>query len=69
MARALVLVSVLLLLVQSTVSASEPQAVTVFVAKKIHTMDPGWPEATAVAVRGGTILDVGRLDDVKLYLR
>jgi predicted amidohydrolase YtcJ len=39
----------------------------VFVAKTIHTMDPGWPEATAVAVRGGKFLSVGTLDDVKLY--
>lgn len=47
-------------------TTSEP--ITVFVAKKIHTMDSGWPEATAVAVQGGRILDVGSLDDVKRSL-
>jgi predicted amidohydrolase YtcJ len=35
----------------------------VFVAKKFITMDPGWPEATAVAVQNGSILSVGSLDD------
>ncbi|HZP08098.1 amidohydrolase [Methyloceanibacter sp.] len=42
--------------------------VTVFVAKKIITMDPGWPEATAVAVQNGRILSVGSLDDLKPWL-
>src|SRR5258708_4346201 len=45
-----------------------PRPITVFVAKQIHTMDAGWPEATAVAVQGGKILSVGSLDDVKLDL-
>lgn len=43
-------------------------AITVFTAKKIHTMDDGWPEATAVAVQDGKILSVGTLDDVKMWL-
>lgn len=42
--------------------------ITVFVAKKVHTMDPGWPEATAVAVQDGRVVAVGSLDDVKLSL-
>lgn len=42
--------------------------VTVYAAKKIVTMDPGWPEATAVAVRDGRILSVGTLDDLKPWL-
>jgi hypothetical protein len=42
--------------------------VTVFVAKKIVTMDPGWPEATAVAVQNGRIPSVGSLDDLKPWL-
>ncbi len=48
----------------------EPQSdhVTVFVAKKIVTMDPGWPEATAVAIQNGRILSVGSLDDLKPWL-
>jgi predicted amidohydrolase YtcJ len=40
----------------------------VFVAKSIVTMDPGWPEATAVAVQKGRILSVGSLDDLKPWL-
>lgn len=39
-------------------------ALTIFVAKKIITMDPGLPEATAVAVRGGRIAAVGDLADL-----
>ena len=39
--------------------------VTVFVAKKIVTMDPAIPNATAVAVADGRILSVGSLEDMK----
>ena len=42
--------------------------ITVFVAKKIITMDPGWPIATAVAVRDGKILSVGSLDELAPWL-
>src|ERR1700742_1303086 len=42
--------------------------VTVYTARKIVTMDPGWPEATAVAVMDGKILSVGTLADLKPYL-
>ena len=50
-----------------------PQAktprITVFIAKKFVTMDPGWPEATAVAVMDGKILSVGvTFDDLKPWL-
>jgi len=46
-----------------------PPKVTVFTAKKFVTMDPGWPEATAVAVLDGKILSVGvTLDDLKPWL-
>ena len=38
----------------------KPASITVFVAKKIITMNPGWPTGTAVAVRDGKILSVGR---------
>ena len=43
-------------------------SITVYVAKKIITMDPAWPEATAVAIRDGKILSVGSLDDLKPWL-
>ena len=39
--------------------------VTIFVARKIVTMDPAIPEATAVAVADGRILSVGSLQDMK----
>jgi hypothetical protein len=49
-------------------AAAEPP-VTVFLARKFVTMDPGWPEATAVAVMDGRILSVGvTLDDLKPWL-
>ena len=45
--------------------ADTNQPITVYTAKKIVTMDPSWPEATAVAVRDGKILSVGTMDDLK----
>jgi len=39
-----------------------------FVARKIITMDPGWPTATAVAVRDGRIVSVGSLADLQPWL-
>ena len=54
----------------TTVTAQEPpRAITVFIAKKIITMDPTRPAATAVAVRDGTILGVGSLEDLAPWLR
>jgi predicted amidohydrolase YtcJ len=49
-------------------AAQDKGAITVFVAKKIVTMDPGWPAGTAVAVRDGRVLSVGTLDDLKPWL-
>ncbi len=42
-----------------------PKNITVFVAKKIITMDPANPVATAVAISDGKILSVGSLGDLK----
>lgn len=42
--------------------------ITVFVARKIRTMEPSLPEATAVAVRDGMILEVGTLDTLRPWL-
>lgn len=42
--------------------------ITVYVAKKIITMEPSGPEATAVAVRNGKILSVGSLEDLQPWL-
>lgn len=47
----------------------ETDEITVFVAKKIVTMDPGWPIATAVAVKDGRILSVGEtMEDLRPWL-
>jgi predicted amidohydrolase YtcJ len=43
--------------------------IIVYTAKKIVTMDPAQPEATAVAVRDGSILAVGSLDDLQPWLQ
>ena len=41
---------------------------TVFVARRVITMDPQRPSAEAVAVTGGRIVAVGSLDDVRSTL-
>lgn len=52
--------------------AAWPEAgppITVFTAKQVVTMDPGWPTGTAVAVRGGKVLSVGRsMEDLAPWL-
>nr|WP_313024976.1 hypothetical protein [Brucella intermedia] len=53
---------------KSASASSDDGLVTVYTARKIVTMDPGWPEATAVAVKDGKILSVGTLDDLKPWL-
>lgn len=42
--------------------------ITVYTAKKIYTMDPGRPEANAVAVLDGKILSTGTLESMKPWL-
>ena len=42
--------------------------ITVFVARKIRTMEPSLPEATAVAVRDGSIVEVGTLETLRPWL-
>ena len=59
-ATALALVSIA---VQPAQAAEDE--LTVFVAKKIVTMDSTNPEATAVAVRGKRIVAVGSMDDLQ----
>ena len=48
--------------------AESPEPIQVFVARKVVTMDPGWPEGTAVAVKSGRIVSVGTLEDFKPWL-
>jgi predicted amidohydrolase YtcJ len=52
----------------STAPVARTDGITVYVAKKIVTMDPGWPEATAVAVKDGRIMSVGTMEDLKPWL-
>ena len=42
--------------------------ITVFTARRIHTMDPSLPEATAIAVRDGRIIEVGNLESLQPWL-
>ncbi len=58
-----------LLVVTPALAEDPPGAITVFVAKKIVTMDPTRPVATAVAVRDGEILSVGSLQDLEPWLK
>jgi predicted amidohydrolase YtcJ len=53
-------------LVCAETNLSKP--INVFIAKKIITMDPSWPNATAVAVRDGKILSVGSMEDLQPWL-
>lgn len=58
------------LVVATQATAQEqPGAITVFIAKKIVTMDPTRPTATAVAIRGQEILSVGSLADLQPWLK
>ena len=44
------------------------EQLTVFTARKIVTMEPSQPTATAVAVQGGRIVSLGSLDDLAPWL-
>lgn len=47
---------------------SDDDKIEVFVAKKVITMDPGWPNGTAIAVKDGKVISVGSLNDLKPWL-
>lgn len=47
---------------------AQADKLTVYVAEKIITMDPGLPEATAVAVKNGRISAVGDLEDLQALI-
>ena len=57
-----------LALVSPVTAQDQSGEIVVFIAKKIVTMDPARPTATAVAVRGGEILSVGSLADLQPWL-
>ena len=46
----------------------EMSQITVFTAKRIRTMNPSLPIATAVAVRGDQIIEVGTLETMRPWL-
>ncbi|MCY4046170.1 MAG: amidohydrolase [Cellvibrionales bacterium] len=48
---------------------ANPEEITVFVAKKIVTMDPNFPTGTAVAIKGDRIISVGTLESLKPWLK
>lgn len=50
-------------------TAPQPTPATIFVARKIITMEPNRPSGEAVAVSGKRIVAVGTLDEVKKELR
>lgn len=65
LARSLALgASFALAMATQATALEQPETITVFVAKKIVTMNPGQPTATAVAIRGREILSVGSLEDL-----
>ena len=62
------LLAALLLLLPSCAPAPESEvADLVLIDGKVVTMDPGLPEAEAIAVRGYTILAVGSNEDVEVF--
>lgn len=67
--RSTVCALITLMAAGSVTAQDEPSAITVFTAKKIVTMDPTRPTATAVAVRDGMILGVGSLQDLAPWLK
>ena len=42
--------------------------ITVYTARQIHTMDPSLPTATAMAVRGDRIIEVGTVESLRPWL-
>ncbi len=65
--RTVTLGMIVLIFVTGTALAAE-ERLTVFVAKKIVTMDTTNPEGTAIAVRGKRVVAVGSMADLKPWL-
>ncbi|MCP4380564.1 MAG: hypothetical protein GY798_03945 [Hyphomicrobiales bacterium] len=63
-----VFVGFLMLALASSIASAQNGPITVYTAKKIITMDPDNPVATAVAVRGRRIVSVGSLASLKPWL-
>lgn len=70
LAKSLVLgVSFAFAIATQAAAQEQPDTITVFIAKKIVTMNPGQPTATAVAIRGREILSVGSLENLQPWLK
>lgn len=65
----MVCLSLALIAVIPATAQDRSGVITVFTAKKVVTMDPTRPTATAVAVRDGMILGVGSLQDLEPWLK
>lgn len=70
--RTLALVGALSMFAALSAAAEEvepqPSPLRVFVVKKIVTMEPALPEATAVAVADGRIVSVGTLESLESWI-
>ena len=49
-------------------AATTGDGITVYTAKKIYTMNPGQPEAEAIAILDGKILSVGTVEEMQPWL-
>ena len=67
--RAMVCLLLAMAVANPATAQDQSGAITVFTAKKIVTIDPTRPTATAVAVRDGMILGVGSLQDLQPWLK
>jgi hypothetical protein len=53
---------------EAAASGEKPAPLTIYLARRIVTMEPGMPEATAVAVADGRIVDVGTLESLAPWM-
>jgi predicted amidohydrolase YtcJ len=67
--RAMIYLLLPLIVTIPAMAQDQHRSITVFTAKKVVTMDPTRPTATAIAVREGMILGVGSLQDLAPWLK
>lgn len=63
-----IVTSLLLVVGTKAQSSTDPEPIVVYTAKKIITMEPSLPEATAVAVASGRIVSVGTLESLQPWM-
>lgn len=65
-----IIFSIAIVLMSILGNAQNNSPITVFVAQKIITMTPAWPEGTTIAVQDGKILSVGRdMKDIEPWIK